>query len=370
MKVLRIFHGGGVPEYQKRDDALAALGHDVTLVVPKWFRELPEITVAEPRQDSVRVIPVGLFGPRRNPFFFYNPFTIASVHKSADPDVVDLHEEPYSLAALSVLVGLRLARSSAALIFRSSQNVFKRYPGPFAKLQSAVLKKSAEAYVPSTQAKEVLEKKGFNRRITVVGNGVAIRDSVRAEVPDGGPLKVVYVGRLTERKGVRELVEAVVGLAGTVYLTVVGSGPDGDELVKIAARSSSPQSVTFVGAVPQDEVALYTAAADVICVPSRVLDGWSEQFSRALVEGMASSCVPIVSTSGALNEVSGGSGIVFPWGSVDALRASLVEVAAWPDIHVAKERARAIAQDNYSWEATSAQISSIYERVSLPNAEK
>lgn len=364
MRVLRVFHGGGVPAYQCRDEELAALGHDVQLLVPKVFRELPTATVAKPRSDSITVTPIGLYGPRRNPFFFYNPLRIAFLLARSKADVIDIHEEPYSLAALSVLIGRLLARSRAKIVFRSSQNEFKSYPVPFSSIQRLLFRVSSEAYVPSEQAAQVLRQKQFERTVTIVGNGVTVPSQRRIEPSSSEALEVVCVGRLIERKGVQDLVEAVARCKSQVNLTLVGTGPlesqlqsRVDDLPELAGK------VTFTGAVSVEEAATIMQRSDVICVPSHELPGWSEQFSRALVEGMANYCVPLVSNSGALPEISGGITAHFRWGDVEDLRCRLEELAVSPKLEELQNSAHKRAVRHYSWEATSRLISDIYERV-------
>ncbi|MHC6229964.1 glycosyltransferase family 4 protein [Arthrobacter sp. MMS24-T111] len=339
------------------------LGHKVHLLVPKVFRELPTATVAVRRNDLIMVTPVGLFGLRRNPFFFYNPLRIAMEIFKFRADVIDVHEEPYSLAAASILLGRFLARSKAKVVFRSSQNEFKKYPFPFAGFQKYIFHVSAEAYVPSAQAAQVLRQKNFRRPITVVGNGVAVPEHARVDSTPAEILEVVCVGRLIERKGVQDLVEAIAKSQCRVNLTLVGTGPLESVLrARVAELPSLADRVTFTGAVSIEEAAAVMRRSDVICVPSHELEGWSEQFSRALVEGMANYCVPLVSDSGALPEISGGITAPFQWGDVDDLRLRLDELVHSGDIRELQKSAHERAVEHYSWEATSLRISEIYER--------
>ncbi|WP_158300470.1 glycosyltransferase family 4 protein [Arthrobacter crystallopoietes] len=358
-----MFHGGGVEAYQARDLELAKLGHSIMLMVPRVFRELPTATRAVRRSDEIEVVPVALYGFRRNPFFFYNPVTTARLIRKFRPDVIDIHEEPYSLAAASVVLARYLARTKSAYIFRSSQNEFKKYPFPFSAIQSTVLKFSSAAYVPSNQAKEVLVRKGYKPSISVIGNGVEVPVGIAKTESSGHILRVVYVGRLSDRKGVEELVRAVVEIDGPLELTLVGSGPMEDELRQIVENNREAKArVHFVGAVPHESVVDWMKRSDVICVPSRELPGWSEQFSRALVEGMANYCVPLVSTSGALEEVSGGITRPFVWGQTQDLVSRLRELLALESLDGLKSKANLQAQ-RYSWTKTSEQISDIYEEV-------
>jgi glycosyltransferase involved in cell wall biosynthesis len=364
LRILRIFHGGGVPAYQRRDEEISALGHEVHLLTPKTFRELPTITYSEIRSDVIRVTPIGLYGIKQNPLFFYNPIRLAHIFRGFKPHVLDMHEEPYSLAAASVLVGRWVSGVKCKVVFRSSQNELKSYPFPFSAVQKWVFKTSAEAYVPSAQASEVLRQKGFDKGITVVGNGVAVPDEPLTEARSSSKLEVVCVGRLIERKGVQDLVEAVVSSNVPINLTIVGSGPMEEQLRRLSEASlSTSAKVVFKGAVSIEEAAEIMCQSDVICVPSHELDGWSEQFSRALVEGMANFCVPLVSSSGALPEIAGGITPPFRWGDIQELTHGLEALANSGDLQGLKRLAHEHAVRNYSWQATSRSILAIYERV-------
>src|SRR6185436_18712180 len=88
------------------------------------------------------------------------------------------------------------------------------------------------------------------RDVRVIAQGVRIPDSVGE--PDEPP-HVLYVGRLSEEKGVRELAEAAAGLP----LVVVGDGP---------LRSLFPDAVGFV---PPAKLGPWYERAAVVVVPSR-----------------------------------------------------------------------------------------------------
>lgn len=361
MRVLRIFHGGGIEAYQRRDEEIASLGHDVTLVVPRVFRELPEPTVATARSGVISVRPIGLYGWKRNPFYFYSPFVLANILRAGSFDVIDMHEEPYSLAALSIAFGRALSRTDAKVVFRSSQNVLKRYPVPFRSIERAIYKMAAAAYVPSDDAKAVLERKGFSKQVEVIGNGVEV-PSLARRPPSGQQLCVAYVGRLDERKGIVDLLEAVAVAESPLRLVVMGSGELLPRLRQIASARGVDDRVEWLGAVSHSGVIERLLMSDVICVPSRVLPGWSEQFSRALVEGMAAGCVPLVSSSGAIGAVAGPEFPSFPWGDVPQLARELDRLAAMGRDALVELGARAseIAAEKYSWRVTSARIAGLY----------
>jgi glycosyltransferase involved in cell wall biosynthesis len=62
---------------------------------------------------------------------------------------------------------------------------------------------------------------------------------------------------------------------------------------------------------------------DILVLPSRTSAQWKEQFGLVLVQAMASAVVVVGSTCGAIPDVIGNAGIVFPEGNEKALAMSL-----------------------------------------------
>jgi len=107
--------------------------------------------------------------------------------------------------------------------------------------------------------------------ITVVPNGVAAVPGPlrRPTGPAHDPARLVFVGRLTEQKGVLDLPEIVATLAaaGTpARVTVVGDGPQRREL-EAKAAAHAPGLVELVGFAEDPLPAL--AASDIFLGPSR-----------------------------------------------------------------------------------------------------
>jgi len=87
--------------------------------------------------------------------------------------------------------------------------------------------------------------------IAVVPNGVPVgHGSVREPIDDGGELQLLFVGRLTEQKGVLDLVPALVAIRGAgldARLRVVGEGPLRAALADQIAAAGVGEVVDLVG---------------------------------------------------------------------------------------------------------------------------
>jgi glycosyltransferase involved in cell wall biosynthesis len=107
---------------------------------------------------------------------------------------------------------------------------------------------------------------------------------------------VLYVGRVNEKKGVRDLIRAfqiVLSKQRDCILAVAGSGDKVyvEGLVKEVSKAGLDDHVYFLGPVPNREMPALMRAADIIAYATRGGEG----IPRALLEGMACG-KPVVAT--------------------------------------------------------------------------
>jgi hypothetical protein len=151
-----------------------------------------------------------------------------------------------------------------------------------------------------------------------------------------GPCRLVYVGRLAPSKGILHLLEAQARLEreaagmpeGVCHLTLVGHGPQLDELRQRVAALGLAGRVRFAGLLDRAGVYRELAQADLFVLPSL-----SESFGKVIVEAMAAG-LPVVSTAvgvaPTLLGTDGRLGLVVPPGDVHALARAIGTLAAEP----------------------------------------
>ncbi len=110
------------------------------------------------------------------------------------------------------------------------------------------------------------------------------------------PGKILFLGNVTERKGIELLAEAVKDLDVTLH--IVG---DGYLLPKIEGGN-----IVKHGRVSHEEAQQHLMNAEMLVVPSL----WPEPFGRVVAEGMACGVPVIVTPQGGLPEVVGDAGII------------------------------------------------------------
>jgi glycosyltransferase involved in cell wall biosynthesis len=139
----------------------------------------------------------------------------------------------------------------------------------------------------------------------------------------------VFVGRLVSDKGADLAIEAISRLRNAqlstgsttapVSLTIIGNGPELDQLKALAVRYNVGDYVTFTGTLTGDELVSCINKHKYILVPSI----WEEPFGLVVLEGIACGCIPIVSDGGGLPEAVGNAGVTFKRGDLDSLMASI-----------------------------------------------
>lgn len=129
----------------------------------------------------------------------------------------------------------------------------------------------------------------FRVPTAVLGNPVDVTRFPPADdtPPADRPVRIVFLGRLVERKGPRELLEAAVAMtrAGTRTpwtLTIAGRGPLHDELAAVVVREGLT-NVELPGFVAEEDKAALLADADVVALPST----GGESFGISVVEALA-----------------------------------------------------------------------------------
>ncbi len=170
------------------------------------------------------------------------------------------------------------------------------------------------------------------RDVRVIASGVEIPDSVG--VPDEPP-HVLFVGRLSEEKGVEELLEATRGLPRVI----VGDGP---------LRDRAQEAVGFV---PPSALGRYYERAAVVVCPSR-REGYGVVAREAMAYGR-----PVVATAvgGLVDAVEDGvTGLLVPARDPAALRAALERLLADEELRRRLGAAgRIAATERFSWAAAT-----------------
>jgi len=275
-------------------------------------------------------------------------------------DVVTAHRAPLvvSLHGSDVFVAekLRPARALAAAAFRAA--------GAVTACSGDLHRRALALGAPESRTRTIpygvdVDFFAPNRPAT----DAAARDVLRARLGAGPDRLLVFAfGRLVEKKGFSDLVEAVVGLGDRLTVAIAGEGDLKDTLT--AQVRNLGASVRLVGALDRAETAAALAAADVVVVPS-IIDraGNVDGLPNTLLEGLAAGRPLLATRVAGIPEVveDGVNGLLVPEKDPRALAAALARLAREPET---RERlghaARRTAITRLTWDAAAAAFEECY----------
>lgn len=327
--------GDGTPEFVLTL-ARSIPDHEVTVVVPR-MPGAPRTEVI----DGVRVRRVVYF-PRR-----WEGLAADAIMPTLRARPWRVVEVPFLVGALALATWREVRRQEAAVVnphWIVPAGAIARAVRAVTKVPYVVTVHGADAYTLRGRAGRWLKRRVLGRAAAVLpvsgdiaralGLGdapvlrmgvdcAAIRAAVGVRRPQQG--RLVYVGRLADKKGVDVLVEALARLDGA-HLDVIGDGPDRAALEAQARRLGVEDRVRFLGKLPRADVLSALATAHLVVIPSRVgAGGDMDGTPVVLCEAMAAGVPVVASDLGGLGEciADGVDGLLVPPGDVDALAAVL-----------------------------------------------
>lgn len=209
-------------------------------------------------------------------------------------------------------------------------------------------------------------------KVRVVGNGIDDTLTARAAAfgeRQAGPMTVLYSGRLVERKGIRELLQAIPEVLEAWPDTrfVLAGGPPPLTGEDVAAQWLGPDHtpyrdrILFTGWLSPRDVYRWYAAADVLVVPSRY-----EPFGMVVLEGMLHGLPVVASKVGGPADIleHGRTGVLFPPRDAAALATALCWLVG---NHAARRRigraAARVVRRRWLWERLIPPMIAVYREM-------
>ena len=308
---------------------LREAGVDIDVVSPASFRHFGlaygDGVVGNLRRKPWRSLALPLF---------LASYALAARRAARDADLVHAHWLPSALPALAT------RRPFVVQLWGTDVELARR-----ARWVSRRLLRRARLVVCPSEALAADARTLGAEAVRVVPSGVAIPEQVP---PPDEPPHVLYAGRLSEEKGVVELLEATAGLPRVI----VGDGP---------LRAQVQDAVGFV---PPGELGPYFTRASVVVCPSR-REGYGVVAREAMAYGR-----PVVASAvgGLVDAVEDGvTGLLVPPRDPPALRAAIERLLADPELRRRLgEAARERALERFSWAAATRAALAAYEAGSRP----
>jgi D-inositol-3-phosphate glycosyltransferase len=233
------------------------------------------------------------------------------------------------------------------------------------------LARAVDSVVATTshEADEVRAMGALPDDVTVVPCGVDLGRFTAAgpAQPRGRRTRIACVSRLVPRKGIADVIRALVELPDAELL-VAGGPPEAmlheDEealtLRRVADECGVLDRVRFLGALERDAVPALLRSADVVCCCP-----WYEPFGLVAVEAMACGVPVVASRVGGLAEtvVDGQTGVLVPPKSPTAIAEAVRTVVTDRQRQHRMAEAACLRAQAYGWDRIGARTLAVYRRL-------
>lgn len=224
------------------------------------------------------------------------------------------------------------------------------------------LRVSKKVVVVSASMREQLSAAfpGMQHKMVFIPNGVAVGCRPAPAQPRGR--RLLAVGSLIERKQIDALLRALSRLPEAYTLTVVGEGPEGVGLIRLAEQLGVAARVTWAGPCAPERIGEVYSSHDLLVHPAR-----SEGRPNVVVEALAAGLPVVGSDIPGVREIleASGGGLLFAVGDDSALamaiRALLESSEMWAACAAAGPQW--IEQEHLSWRACAQSYTELFETV-------
>ncbi|WP_051274990.1 glycosyltransferase family 4 protein [Cellulomonas sp. URHD0024] len=290
-------------------------------------------------------------------FFLAEVVAVRRAVRRFRPDVVHAHWiVPQGLVMLAV------PRRIPVLLTTLGGDLYALGSGPAKMLKARAVARAAHVTVMNADMRRRVVDLGADPdAVSLLPMGADLQ-SVRRREPGARSRRLLFVGRLVEKKGLGVLLDALRRLPDDERwpLLVVGDGPERGALEAAAAGLD----VTFAGQLGRPDLMSAYAESDIAVFPSVVApSGDQDGLPVALLEAMAAGCAVVVSDLPGLDEAvrDGVSGVVVPSGDAGALAEALRALGGAEDRRDALGRAAEQSAEGYSADA----VGGLYRQVLL-----
>jgi len=276
--------------------------------------------------------------------------------RASEFDVIHVHEPVVPLVGWNATLG---ARDPVVGTFHTYST--KPLPNYVANtLGARRVFNRLSARIAVSEAAAWTGRRWFGGEYTIIPNGVDVEAAPERAKPVHGDLRILFVGRPEERKGLPILLTAFGALVEHVPCRLTVIGADREDVLRYIADPDLLSSIDICGRVSGERLWAELHEADLLCAPS--LSG--ESFGMVLTEAFAAGTPVIASAIAGYSDVvsDGVDGLLVPPGDPQRLAEELQRIHYEPErLREMGEAARRSAQ-RYAWPRVADQVTDVYER--------
>jgi len=291
--------------------------------------------------------------------FFLVRLTIFLIIHGHEFDVIHAN---WTLSSLSAVISKPFHKRPVVTtlhgsdIFSASKyNIFK-FPTKIS------LKGSNKIICVSTALQNEILQMGIAKNIiSVIPNGITT-DYFYVNSSIDRKKEILFVGSLTQNKGVRFLLESFSQIHKKYpkfSLRIIGDGPEEKFLKKISKKLGLEENVTIHKSIPHNEIGSVMRKSYMFVLPS-----FQEGFGVVLLEALASGLPCIAFASGGVKDVLGdGRGILVEPGNAKELTSAMEVLINDYDLYKALIEKGQTFSRQYSWDSIAKRVVSVYEKI-------
>ncbi len=271
-------------------------------------------------------------------------------------DVIHVHEPVVPLVGWNATLG---ARTPVVGTFHTYST--KAIPNHVASLLGARrVFNRLSARIAVSEAAAWTGRRWFGGHYEIVPNGVDVDAAPTEPKPATGELRILFVGRPEERKGLPILLSAFGALVEHVPCRLTVIGAEREDVLRYLADPETMRWIDVHGRVSGEALWRSLHEADVLCAPS--LSG--ESFGMVLTEAFAAGTPVIASAIAGYSDVvtDGVDGVLVPPADPQRLAEELQRVHHEPERWVAMSTAAWHSAQRYAWPRVADRVTEVYER--------
>ena len=279
-----------------------AKDYDVDLVVPKtWKSNLIPILNYEYDEkidsqfNKVHVLNVYLKG--NGSFYFFKPGAFHKVLKNKYDQII-LTQETWSFSLFFLYLIKKMTVNAKTPIFLWVCQNIKKQNLYFLRFFERLISQDVTRILGCCS--ETAEVHNWKK---LSPPSYYLPFSFNSQNFDIGPknenqINVGYIGRITEEKGISDIIQLVEKNKDNEGLSfhVAGGG-------NLTSFIEECEAIKYHGILKHDEAHKFYQQMDILLLPSKTREFWKEQFGRVIVEAAASGVIVVGSNSGAIPEV-------------------------------------------------------------------